>query len=243
MSGKNYVLFVYPTILRDAGMPVSATVVAACAASAFATLIMGLCANYPIAVVPGMRLGVYFTYTVCAGMGLPWRTALGAVFISGLVFFLLTVTRVREWIADGVPPVLRSAIGTSTVTSYTESAAGVSEGGRTGPTAVVVAFLLLAAVIFAPLVAMIPAQATAPVLAMVGLLMMGEVVNIRFDDFTEALPAFFTIIMMPLTYSIAQGLAFGFMSYTVVKLITGRQRENNAVTYTLTVLLVLHRSS
>lgn len=88
--------------------------------------------------------------------------------------------------------------------------------------------------------ALIPAQATAPVLIIVGLLMMGEVVNIRFDDFTEALPAFFTIIMMPLTYSIAQGLAFGFMSYTVIKLSTGRHRENNDVTYTLTVLFILH---
>ncbi len=402
-----YILFVYPNILKDTGMPPSATFVATCFASAFATLIMGLYANYPIAVAPGMGLGAYFTYTVCAGMGLPWQTALGAVFISGVVFFLLTVTRVRQWIVDGVPPVLRSAIGVgiglfiafiglrnagivvksdttlvtlgnmrdpgvlvavaglvvtslftarrvkgafligimlttvaavalgvstlpqgigsfillanpltaiqpvafqldiagalkvglisvlfsftfvdlfdnigtligvsrraglldekgqlprigkalfadslgtifssfagiSTVTSYIESAAGVSEGGRTGLTAVVVALLFLIAVIFAPLVALIPVQATAPVLIIVGLLMMGEVINIRFDDFTEALPAFFTIIMMPLTYSIAQGLAFGFMSYTIIKLITGRHRENNAVTYTLTVLFILH---
>ena len=402
-----YILFVYPNILKDTGMPPSATFVATCFASAFATLIMGLYANYPIAVAPGMGLGAYFTYTVCAGMGLPWQTALGAVFISGVVFFLLTVTRVRQWIADGVPPVLRAAIGggiglfiafiglrnagivvksdttlvtlgnmrdpgvlvavaglvvtslftarrvkgafligimlttvaavalgvstlpqgigsfillanpltaiqpvafqldiagalkvglisvlfsftfvdlfdnigtligvsrraglldekgqlprigkalfadslgtifssfagISTVTSYIESAAGVSEGGRTGLTAVVVALLFLIAVIFAPLVALIPVQATAPVLIIVGLLMMGEVINIRFDDFTEALPAFFTIIMMPLTYSIAQGLAFGFMSYTIIKLITGRHRENNAVTYTLTVLFILH---
>ncbi|HOV81026.1 MAG TPA: NCS2 family permease, partial [Bacillota bacterium] len=142
--------------------------------------------------------------------------------------------------ADSLGTIFASFTGTSTVTSYIESAAGVSEGGRTGLAAVVVALLFLAAVIFAPLVAMIPAQATAPVLIIVGLLMMGEVVNIRFDDFTEALPAFFTIIMMPLTYSIAQGLAFGFMSYTVIKLITGRHRENNAVTYTLTVLFILH---
>jgi len=106
-----YVLFVYPNILKDAGMPVNSTFVATCVASAFATLLMGLYANYPIAVAPGMGLGAYFTYTVCAGMGLPWQTALGAVFISGVVFFLLTVTRVREWIVDGVPPVLRSAIG------------------------------------------------------------------------------------------------------------------------------------
>ena len=401
-----YVLFVYPNILKDAGMPVNSTFVATCVASAFATLLMGLYANYPIAVAPGMGLGAYFTYTVCAGMGLPWQTALGAVFISGVVFFLLTVTRVREWIVDGAagpafrhrggdrtfyrlhrpaqrghcgqkrrypgnalgnmrdpgvlvaiaglvitsllmsrrvkgafligilittvvavasgvspapqgigslimlanpsPPSSRrfqldiagalkaglisilfsftfvdmfdnigtligvsrraglldeqgqlprigkalfadslgtifgSLTGTSTVTSYIESAAGVSEGGRTGLAAVVIALLFLVAVIFAPLVALIPVQATAPVLIIVGLLMMGEVVNIRFDDFTEALPAFLTIIMMPLTYSIAQGLAFGFMSYTIIKLLSGRHRENNAVTYTLTVLFILH---
>lgn len=402
-----YILFVNPNILKDAGMPVEATFAATCLASAFATIVMGLYANYPIAVAPGMGLNAFFTYTVVIGMHLPWQTALGAVFISGVVFFLLTVTRVREWIVDGVPQVLRSAIGvgiglfiafiglhnagiivksdatlvslgsmhaagvlvavaglvvtaflvarrvrgalligvlvttaiamafgvspapknlgslvtltnpfaalrptafrldisaalrfglipilfsftfvdlfdnigtligvshkaglldergrlprigkalladslgtmfgavmgTSTVTSYIESAAGVTEGGRTGLTAIVVALLFVIALAFAPLVGLIPPQATAPALILVGSLMMAEIVHIRFDDFTEALPAFLTIIMMPLTYSIAQGLAFGFMSYTIVKLLAGRHRENNPVTYTLTALFVLH---
>jgi AGZA family xanthine/uracil permease-like MFS transporter len=402
-----YILFVNPAILKDAGMPPEATFAATCVASAFATLLMGFYANYPIAVAPGMGLNAFFTYTVVIGMKLPWQTALGAVFISGAVFFLLTVTKVREWIVDGVPPVLRLAIGvgiglfiafiglrnagvivkndatllalgdmkssgvlvaigglivtsffiarrvkgalligilattmvaiaarvspppagigsfmaltnplerlkltafhldvaaavkvglipilfsftfvdlfdnigtligvsrkagllnergqlprigkalfadslgtmfgalmgTSTVTSYIESAAGVSEGGRTGLTAAVVGLLFIIALVFAPMVGLIPPQATAPALIIVGSFMMVDLVHIRFDDFTEAFPAFLTIIMMPLTYSVAQGLAFGFMSYTVMKLVAGRHKENNAVTYTLTILFVLH---
>jgi AGZA family xanthine/uracil permease-like MFS transporter len=90
------------------------------------------------------------------------------------------------------------------------------------------------------MVGLIPAQATAPALIIIGSLMMVDLVHIKFDDFTEALPAFLTIIMMPLTYSIAQGLAFGFVSYTVIKVVSGRHKENNAVTYTLTVLFILH---
>jgi adenine/guanine/hypoxanthine permease len=402
-----YILFVNPSILKDAGMPIEATFAATCVSSMFATLIMGLYANYPIAVAPGMGLNAFFTYAVVIGMNLPWQTALGAVFISGVVFFLLTVTKVRQWIVQGVPQVLRLAIGvgiglfiafiglrnagiivnsdatlvtlgdvknpttlvsmagliitaflvarkirgafligvlattviamvsrvspvptgignvvaltnpfaslqptafqldigaalkvglipilfsftfvdlfdnigtlvgvsrkagllneqgqlprigkalfadslgtmfgalmgTSTVTSYIESAAGVAEGGRTGLTAVVVSLLFTLALVFSPLVGLIPPQATAPVLILVGVLMMSEITHIKFDDFTEAFPAFLTIIMMPLTYSIAQGLAFGFMSYTVIKLLAGRHRDNNAVTYLLTILFILH---
>ena len=402
-----YILFVNPSILKDAGMPPEATFAATCIGSAFATLVMGFYANYPIAVAPGMGLNAFFTYTVVIGMKLPWQTALGAVFISGVVFFILTVTKVREWIVDGVPHVLRLAIGvgiglfiafiglrnagvivkndatllalgdmkntgvlvavaglfitsffvsrqvkgalligiltttiisiaarvspapsgfgsfmaldnpleklrltafhldiraalnvglipilfsftfvdlfdnigtllgvarkadllddrgqlprigkalfadslgtmfgalmgTSTVTSYIESAAGVSAGGRTGLTAVVVGVLFIVAIVFAPIVGLIPGQATAPALIIVGAFMMVDLVHIKFDDFTEALPAFLTIIMMPLTYSVAQGLAFGFVSYTVIKLVAGRHKENNAVTYTLTILFALH---
>src|SRR5262249_36427663 len=106
-----YILFVNPNILKDAGMPVEATFAATCVASAFATLVMGLYANYPIAVAPGMGLDAFFAYAVVIGLHLPWQAALGAVFISGLVFFLLTITQVRQWIVDGVPAVLRSAIG------------------------------------------------------------------------------------------------------------------------------------
>jgi len=131
-------------------------------------------------------------------------------------------------------------MGTPTVTSYIESAAGVAEGGKTGLTAVTAGILFAVALIFAPLIGLIPGTATAPVLILVGTLMMGEVVKIKFDDFTDAFPAFLTIVMMPLTFSIAQGLAFGFMSFTIIKLVTGRYKENNAVLYTLTVLFIIH---
>lgn len=402
-----YILFVNPNILKDAGMPVNATFAATAIAACVATLIMGLYANYPIALAPGMGLNAFFTYAVVLGMGLPWQTALGAVFISGVVFFLMTVTKVREWIIDGIPEVLRisigvgiglfiafiglkngglvianketfvtlgdmksagvlvtvfgliltgglaakkvkgglligilgttvfsmfmgvssfptglssfvsfdnpiaaiapvafqldikgafsyglisilfaftfvdlfdnigtllgvsrkaglldengnlpragkalmadsvgtmfgAAMGTPTVTSYIESASGVAEGGKTGLTAVTVAGLFFVSLIFAPLVGLIPGQATAPVLILVGAMMMGEVVHIKFDDFTDAFPAFMTIVMMPLTFSIAQGLAFGFMSYTIIKLITGRHKENNVVLYVLTILFIVH---
>lgn len=402
-----YILFVNPNILKDAGMPINATFAATAIAAAVATLIMGLYANYPIAMAPGMGLNAFFTYSVVIGMKLPWQTALGAVFISGLIFFLMTVTKVREWIMEGVPEVLRISIGvgiglfiafiglqdgklvvaspatlvtlgdmksasvlvtvfglivtgffmakkvkgglligilittlfsmlmgysplptgmssivsfqnpftaispimghlnikgaidyglisivfaftfvdlfdnigtllgvsrkaglldekgnlpragralmsdsvgtmfgavmgTPTVTSYIESAAGVLEGGKSGLTAVIVAILFAVSIVFAPLIGLIPGTATAPVLILVGVLMMGEVVHIKFDDFTDAFPAFMTIIMMPLTYSIAQGLAFGFMSYTIIKLITGKHKDNNAVTYTMTVLFIIH---
>jgi len=402
-----YILFVNPNILKDAGMPVAATFAATAIAAAVGTLIMGLYANYPIALAPGMGLNAFFTYAVVLGMGLSWQTALGAVFISGFVFFLMTVTKIREWIIEGVPQVLRLSIGvgiglfiafiglkngglivadpatfvalgdmkspgvlvtifgliitgwmmaknvkgglligivvttafsmmmgvsplptgissfistsnplaaiapvafqldimgaisygfisilfaftfvdlfdnigtllgvsrkaglldkdgnlpragkalmadsvgtmfgatmgTPTVTSYIESASGVAEGGKSGLTAVTVAGLFAVSLIFAPLVGLIPGQATAPVLILVGVLMMTEVTQIKFEDFTEALPAFMTIVMMPLTFSIAQGLAFGFMSYTIIKLITGRHKENNAVTYVLTVLFIVH---
>lgn len=402
-----YILFVNPNILKDAGMPVNATFAATAIAACVATLIMGLYANYPIALAPGMGLNAFFTYSVVLGMGLPWQTALGAVFISGFIFFLMTVTKIREWIMEGVPEVLRisigvgiglfiafiglqngglvvddantlvklgdmksasvlvtvfglivtgyfmakkvkgglligilvttlfsmlmgysplpagvssfvslqnpfvaiapvigqlniraafdyglisilfaftfvdlfdnigtllgvsrkaglldengnlpragkalmadsvgtmfgAAVGTPTVTSYIESASGVLEGGKTGLTAVIVAILFAVSLVFAPLIGLIPGTATAPVLILVGVLMMGEIVKINFEDFTDALPAFMTIVMMPLTYSIAQGLAFGFMSYTIIKLITGRYKENNAVMYILTILFIIH---
>lgn len=131
-------------------------------------------------------------------------------------------------------------MGTPTVTSYIESAAGVLEGGKSGLTAVIVAILFAVSLVFAPLIGLIPGTATAPVLILVGVLMMGEIVKIKFDDFTDALPAFLTIVMMPLTYSIAQGLAFGFMSYTIIKLVGGKYKQNNAVMYILTILFIIH---
>lgn len=386
-----YIIVVNPLILADAGIPHEAAIAATIYAAALATLLMGLWANYPIAVAPGMGLNAFFTYTVVLGAGLSWQTALGAVFISGVFFLIITVTGLRQLIVRSVPNALRSSIGvgigvfiafiglknagivvaseatlvtlgnlqdpkvlialisvavagilmargtkgallisvglasilgmifvpdapvpkgisdvfstnlpditptlgaldiagalkygifsiifsftivelfdnigtligvtrkagimdekgnipnldkalttdaigtmgsavlgTCTVTSYIESGAGVAEGGRTGLTAVTVAFFFLVALFFTPLVTIIQGFATAPALIIVGALMMSEIAHVKFDDFTEALPAFLTIIMMPLTFSIAQGIAFGFMSYVIVKVLSGRHHD------------------
>lgn len=131
-------------------------------------------------------------------------------------------------------------MGTSTVTTYVESTAGVSEGGRTGLTAVVVGVLFLLALFFTPLALMIPSAATAPALVIVGVLMMGAITGINFDDFTEAFPAFLTIAFMPFAYSIASGIAIGFISYPVVKLVSGKGKELNWFIYVLAALALVH---
>ncbi|HBQ86739.1 MAG TPA: guanine permease [Syntrophomonas sp.] len=400
-----YVIFVNPTILAAAGIPKEAAIAATIAASFVATLLMGLLANYPIAVAPGMGLNAFFTYTVVLGFGLHWTVALGAVFISGVFFLILTVTRVRHWIIEAVPPSLRAAIpvgiglyiafiglknagivvanestfvgignltkpepllavfgillsavlmsrnikgaliisilattilgmitgtvayprgisdiasfdlpslaptlgkldlagalrfgifniiftftmvelfdnmgtlmgllkkaglmkeegqppelgrafisdsigtmssavlGTCTVTSYLESAVGVAEGGRTGLTAVVVAILFAAALIFTPLIGLVPSFATAPALVIVGALMLSEIVEINFKDFTESFPVFLTIIGMPLTFSIATGLGMGFIVYTVIKLLTGRAKDIHWMMYIIAALFIIN---
>ena len=392
-----YILFVNPNILSEAGIPKEAAIAATIWSAFFASLLMGLWANFPVGVAPGMGLNAFFAYTVVLGMGLSWQTALGAVFISGIVFLVLTLGGIRRAIIEAVPMNLKYAIGvgigmfvafvglqtsglvvdspatlvtvgdvaninfepgkpapllalaglaitgalmacgvkvalllgilvttllgmlfgataapsgvesfvslefpslretflamdlvaafqygiisiiftftvvelfdnmgtligltkkaglmkedgsienldralttdaigtmasavvgTSTVTSYVESAAGVAEGGRTGLTAIVFAVLFVVSLLFAPLVGLVPGFATAPALIIVGALMMSEVTCISFDDITDAIPVFLTIIMMPLTYSIANGFAFGFVSYTLLKLLSGRVKE------------------
>lgn len=401
----SYIIFVNPSILADAGIPKEAAIAATILASAFASLLMGFYANYPIVVAPGMGLNAFFTYTVVLSFGLHWTTALGAVFISGIFFFILTVTKIRSYIIDAVPPSLRASIpvgiglfiafiglqnagivvanestmvalgdlgkagpllaifglmlaavlmsravkgaliisilattlagmvigaipyprelgdlvsldlpniaptfgkldikgalafgvfniiftftmvelfdnmgtllgllkkadlmeeeghppelgraflsdsfgtmasavlGTSTVTSYIESAAGVAEGGKTGLVAVTAALLFLAALVFAPLVGLVPGFATAPALIIVGALMLSEIVRVDFRDFTEAFPAFLTVIGMPLTSSIATGLGLGFIGYTVVKVLTGRWRDIHWMMYIIAALFVLN---
>lgn len=400
-----YIIFVNPTILADAGIPKDAAIAATILASVFATLLMGFYANYPIVVAPGMGLNAFFTYTVVLGFGLHWTVALGAVFISGILFFILTVTKIRTYIIDAVPPSLRASIpvgiglfiafiglknagivkadpatfvalgdltqagallailglllaavlmaraikgaliisilattivgmivgaisvphglgdlvsfnlpsiaptfgkldlkgalafgvfniiftftmvelfdnmgtllgllkkanlmedeghppelgkafvsdsfgtmasavlGTSTVTSYIESAAGVAEGGKTGLTAVTAAVLFLAALVFAPLIGIVPGFATAPALIIVGALMLSEIVRVDFEDFTEAFPAFLTAIGMPLTFSIATGLGLGFIGYTVVKILTGRWKDIHWMMYIIAALFVVN---
>jgi len=393
-----YIIVVNPQILSQAGIPAEGVVFATCLASAVATLVMGLYANYPIALAPGMSLNAYFTYSVCLGMHVPWPTALGAVFLSGVLFVLLTVTKVREQIVNGIPhglkhataggigmfiafvglrsaklvvahpatfvslgnfadPQLQAACigviltlalmvrrvkgailigilgttlfgiirglshwptsllalphpsttflkldvrgalhlglieiififlfvdlfdnvgtmvgvceqggfvkdgkiprvgralladgigtifgaltGTSTVTSYIESAAGVAAGARTGLSNVMVAALFLGAMFFSPVAAAIPAFATAPALILVGALMTESVAQVNWKDFTEAFPAFVTLITTPLTFSIATGLSLGVISYAIAKLAAGKYREISALQWILTVLFIV----
>ena len=146
----------------------------------------------------------------------------------------------KALVTDSVGTVVSSFLGTSTVTSYVESAAGISQGGRTGLTALTVAVLFAASLVFAPLIGLVPAFATAPALLIVGALMMMEVMNIDFNDFTEGFPAFMTIIMMPLTYSIASGFGFGFVSYAAVKLLSGRAREVSLFMWIITAMFVIN---
>ena len=379
-----YIIFVNPTILGAAGMPKEAVFVATCLIAAFGTLIMALYANYPIALAPGMGLNAYFAFVVVGTMGFTWQTALGAVFISGCLFLLVTVFRLRELIVKGIPHSIRTAIvvgiglflalialksagivvaspatfvtlgdlhtapavlaivgfllivsldllrvpgailigivavtvlsfffggnhfngvfsappsiaptflqldimgalkggilnvilvfflvelfdatgtlmgvakragllvegkmdrlnkalladsgaifagsllGTSSTTAYVESAAGVQAGGRTGLTSLTVAVLFLACLVISPLAGAVPAYATAPALLYVACLMLKELTELDWEDPTESVPAAITAFMMPFTYNIANGLAFGFITYAALKLFTGRARE------------------
>ena len=393
-----YVVVVNPRILSEAGMPVDGVLFATCISAAVATLIMGIWANYPIALAPGMSLNAYFTYSIVLGRGVPWQTALGVVFLSGLLFLLLTLTKVREQIVNGIPDCLKygtaggiglfiafiglrnskvivanpatfvgfgkisdpqvllacaglvliavmmarkigSAIllgilaitvagiplglarwpahlfslphpsgtflkldlrsatklglgelvfvfffvdlfdnvgtlvgvceeggflrdgklprasralladafgtifgaltGTSTVTSYVESAAGVAAGARTGLGNLVIAGLFLLAMFCAPLIAAIPVYATAPALVLVGALMCGAVARVQWNDFSEAFPAFLTLVATPLTFSIATGLSLGLLSFTFIKVGTGKHREISPLIWVLSALFLL----
>jgi AGZA family xanthine/uracil permease-like MFS transporter len=400
-----YIVVVNPAILHDAGMPTGAVAIATCLAAGLACILMGLVSNYPLALAPGMGLNAYFTYTVVKGMGVPWETALGCVFLSGVAFLVLTLTGVRQLVVNAIPRSLFAAVaggvglfiafiglkdagvivsnpatsvglgdltaptaalsliglvliaalqawkvkgailigilataaaawalglsrlapgayhlgelsatafkfdipaalnlrgglgvtlveivfvflfvdlfdnigtlvavtkkaglvaadgtiprlnrillvdsvatmigaaaGTSTVTSYVESAAGVAAGGRTGLTSVVVGLLFLATLAFAPLVQVIPAAATAPALILVGALMIGAVGEVDWNDPTVAIPAFLILVTIPLTYSIADGLAFGITSYAVLALLTGKARAKDWLMYVLAVLFII----
>ena len=377
-----YIVLVNPSILSTTGMDLKAVFVATCLAAALGTAIMGLVANYPIALAPGMGLNAYFTFTVVKGMGIPWQAALGAVFISGIVFLAISLFKVREAIVNAIPQSLKFAIsagvgmilaiialknagviaphpatyitlgdihspttllaimgffvivaleyrkipgsiiigillvtalsivlglskfdgilapvpsmaptfmamdlhaalnagllgvifvfffvdlfdttgtlvgvahranlldkdgklprlkralladsvaitagammGTSSTTAYIESAAGTAVGGRTGLTALVVALLFLACLWLSPLASTVPAYATAPALCYVAVLMTRGLAEIEWNDLTESAPAVMTALAMPFTFSIADGVAFGFISYAVIKLLAGR---------------------
>ena len=393
-----YIIFVNPMMLADAGMDHGAVFVATCLAAAIGCLIMGIVANYPIALAPGMGLNAFFTYTVVGEMGYTWETALGAVFLSGICFLILSLVRIREWIINSIPMSLRLGIaagiglflaliglksagivvaspttlvtmgditafpavmaavgffliiamvqrgmksavvvsilsitilgllfgdvqytgvlamppsimptfmkmdlasvldismlsvvfaflfvdlfdtsgtlvavaqrggflddkgrlprlkraltadstatiagamlGTSTTTSYIESTAGVSAGGRTGLTAVVVGFLFLLSLFISPLAAMVPAYATAGTLFYVAILMMSGLIHVEWEDLTEAAPVVVVCILMPLTFSIATGIAMGFISYSVIKLMSGRYKDLSFGVVVLAVLFI-----
>jgi AGZA family xanthine/uracil permease-like MFS transporter len=394
-----YIMFVNPAILSDAGMDRGAVFVATCIGTAIGTLIMGLYANYPLALAPGMGLNAYFTYGVVKGMHYSWEVALGAVLISGVLFLILSLIKLREWIVDAIPSSLKMAIsagiglflgiialhnagivtgspdtlvtlgdvkapsvilavcgflaivaldakripgaiiisvlavtaigiaiglspfggiasappslaptflkldlkgaldagliaivfafffvdlfdntgtlvgvahraglierdgkiprlsrvfiadstaticgsllGTTTVTSYIESAAGVRAGGRTGLVGVVVAILFLLSLFFSPLAGSVASYATAPALLYVACLMTRGLAEIDWEDPTEYAPAVITAIAMPLTYSIATGIAFGFIAYTVVKLLAGKWAQVSPALAILAVLFLV----
>jgi adenine/guanine/hypoxanthine permease len=393
-----YIVVVNPQILSVAGMPAEGVLFATCISAAVGTLVMGLAANYPIALAPGLSLNAYFVYSVCIGLKIPWQTALGVVFISGTLFVILTVTRVREQIVNGIPDSLKhstaagigmfiafiglrnakivvansatfvglgsfsdpavqtaalgvvltlilmarrihtaillgivgtwllgilrklshlpSAVvslphpsttflkldlrgavhlglfeiafvflfvdlfdnvgtlvgvceqagfvkdgkiprvgralladgiatmfgaltGTSTVTSYIESAAGVAAGARTGLSSVFVSIFFVGAIFFSPLAAAIPEFATAPALILVGSLMAQSISRVKWGDFSEALPSFITMVGMPLSFSIATGLSFGVISYTIVKVASGKFKEVSTLVWVLTILFIL----
>jgi AGZA family xanthine/uracil permease-like MFS transporter len=393
-----YIIVVNPRMLADAGMPIEGVLFATCISAAVATLVMGVWANYPIALAPGMSLNAYFTYTIVLGRGVPWQTALGVVFISGCLFLILTLTNVREQIVNGIPDCLKhgtaagiglfiafvgmrnakiivaspatfvtlgnfgdpavqiaafgllltailmarriggailigivvttlagllrglsqwpshifslphpggtlfklnlggaariglvelifvfffvdlfdnvgtlvgvceqgkflrdgklprasralladaigtifgAATGTSTVTSYIESAAGVAAGARTGLGNLLISALFCAALFCAPLLTAIPSYATAPALILVGSLMCESIAKVRWDDFSDAFPAFLTVLATPLTFSVATGLSLGLISFTFLKIGAGKHREISPLIWILTVLFLL----
>jgi adenine/guanine/hypoxanthine permease len=417
-----YIVLVNPAILSASGMPLAAVTAATCLSAAFGSILMGIVARYPIALAPGMGLNAYFTYTVCLKMHIPWQTALGAVFLSGVIFIALTAAGIRQMILKSIPHELYAAVasgiglfiafigfrnsglviadpetlvglgnlrnpttalalfglilmvalevkkvrgsiligvlsttalawavaegvlhagagvtpmlsktttdwaqnlvhwtpapggfhslaatafqldirgalnkglleivfvfffvdlfdnlgtlvavtkragliaadhsiprlnkilladatatvfgsltGTSTVTSYVESTAGVMAGGRTGITAIVTGLLFLGAIGAAPFVGIVPPAATAPALILVGSLMLATITEIRWTDPLVAVPSFLTLILIPLTYSIANGLGFGIIAWAVLHLATGRSRKQDWLLYVLAALFL-----
>ncbi len=167
-------------------------------------------------------------------------TLVGVSSKSGMLDKEGRVPRVKQALfADSIGTFVGAILGTSTVTTYVESAAGVAEGGKTGMTALTVAIMFALSLFFAPLFMIIPAAATAPALIIVGLMMITPITKVDLNDFTESIPAFFTIIMMPLTYSIAEGIVFGMLSYVLLKLLTGKFKEIKPIMYVIAVLFII----
>ena len=391
-----YIIIVNPDIMSTTGMDKGALFVATCLAAAVGCFIMGLWANYPIALAPGLGLNAFFAFGVVGGMGVPWQTALGVIFLSGVFFLIITILPIRVWIINSIPKSLKmsisagiglfigvialeiagisvqgdpaplvtlgaitsteailvavgfvaivgldrlgikgaivigiiattilahifgaasgtnmnfeipslaptflqldiagalqlsmisviiaflfvdmfdtagtligvshraglldedgklprigkalsadsiatvtgSMLGSSTVTSYIESASGVREGGRTGLTAVTVGILFVLALILAPIIGLVPRFATAPALLFVAVLMVRGLTELDWDDVTEYAPAVLAAVVMPFTFSIAHGIAFGFITYAAAKIVSGRFNEASPAVYALAV--------
>src|SRR5215212_5743855 len=185
-------------------------------------------------------LSVLFTFTVVEVFD-NLATFIGLTKRAGLMDDSGKIPNInRAFAADAVGTLSSAALGSTAMNAYIENATGIEEGGRTGIQALVVAFLFLLALLFAPFVGLIPAQATAPVLVLVGALMLSEIRHITFVDYTDVIPAFLTMFMMPLTFSITEGLAFGFVSYTLLKVLTGRAKQIHWITYIISAAFVLN---
>ncbi len=393
-----YIVFVNPNILSNTGMDKGALITVTCIVAGLSSILMGLWANAPIMMAPGMGLNAFFAFALVLGQGVAWQQALGVVFISGVIFLILTFLGIREKIVKAIPPSLRIAtsvgiglfiafigmqglglivkndavlvglgamsktvllglvglllivileirkikgsiligilvtallgmlmkispfpggfvsmppsmapiafkldivgalkvslwasifsfmfvdlfdslgtllavcreadlekdgdikdlprmlsadavatvfgaiLGTSTTTSYIESASGVAEGGRTGMTAVTTGILFLLAAFFTPVIGAVQAYATAPALIVVGIFMMRGIGQINFYDFEEGVPAFLTLILMPLTYSIAQGLVFGFIAYALIKVLLGKVKDLDPILMVIAILCLV----
>lgn len=394
-----YIIFVNPSILASAGMDYGAVFVATCIAAAIGCMLMGLLANYPIALAPGMGLNAFFAFTVVGELGYSWQVALGAVFWSGLIFLALSLFKIREWVINSIPLSMRygiaagigmflaiialknsaiivgspatlvtlgditqpsvwlsflsfvvivalsyrkvpgsvmigvlavtalgimigisefkgiasappsmaptfmqldiwgaldvamisviisflfvdlfdtsgtligvaqkaglveknghmprmgkalmadssasvvgSVLGTSTTTSYIESTAGVSVGGKSGLTAVVVGLCFVGAIFFSPLASSVPGYATAGALLYISVLMMSGLINIDWNDISESAPVVITVLAMPLTFSIAHGIGLGFITYTAIKLLSGRYKDVSAGVWFITIAFLL----
>ena len=256
----SYIIFVQPAILSVTGMDSGAVMTATCISSALAMILMAFLANYPFALAPTflklqlnifaepkllMAVAVFFFLDLFDTVG----TLVGVGQQSGLMVDGKLPKARQALLFDAVATSTGALLGTSTVTTYIESASGISAGGRTGLTNIVTALLMLLALFFHPLIKTVGAgypigenvflyPVIAPALIIVGSMMLRNVTYIDWDDVTESIPAFLTMLMMPLTFSITEGIAFGFISYTLLKLVKGKGRQIHWLIYFFAVLFI-----
>ncbi len=221
----SYIIFVQPTVLGTVGMDPGAVMVATCVASAVATLLMGVLANYPIALAPAMGHTFYFAYGVCLGLGVPWRVALGANCLAGLAFVVLSAVGIRERIVEAIPASLQHAIGAVTAALFL-LALFVSPLAQTISSGVAVGETRLYPVVAAPLI-------------LIGAFMLAGAGRVRWHEPGDALPAFLCMIMIPFTFSIADGIGFGILAHCLVRLAQRRASELQWLGVLSAVLFVL----